>query len=61
MSEGWLCPLCKSAHAPDVKTCPGGNFVAYPPIYIPMPYPPPCVPMPYLGPYLTFTAPSYTT
>lgn len=20
--EGWLCPKCGSAHAPDVKTCP---------------------------------------
>lgn len=20
--EGWLCPSCGKAHAPDVKTCP---------------------------------------
>lgn len=22
MEKGWLCPNCKRAHAPDVKTCP---------------------------------------
>lgn len=22
MSEGWKCPNCGGAHAPDVKTCP---------------------------------------
>jgi len=22
MNEGWKCPHCGSAHAPDVKTCP---------------------------------------
>lgn len=22
MQNGWLCPACKKAHAPDVKTCP---------------------------------------
>jgi hypothetical protein len=22
VSEGWKCPHCGSAHAPDVKTCP---------------------------------------
>jgi hypothetical protein len=24
INQGWLCPKCNSAHAPDVKTCPGG-------------------------------------
>lgn len=22
INQGWLCPKCNSAHAPDVKTCP---------------------------------------
>lgn len=22
MNEGWLCPKCDGAHAPDVKSCP---------------------------------------
>lgn len=30
MNEGWKCPNCGSAHAPDVKTCPGA-----PPVFIP--------------------------
>lgn len=25
-NQGWLCPKCHSAHAPDVKTCPSGQF-----------------------------------
>lgn len=25
--HGWLCPLCKCAHAPDVKTCPSEGCV----------------------------------
>jgi hypothetical protein len=25
-NQGWLCPKCNSAHAPDVKTCPVRDF-----------------------------------
>lgn len=30
MNEGWLCPKCGSAHAPDVKSCPLNGLMPFP-------------------------------
>lgn len=63
--QGWLCPKCGSAHAPDVLTCPEGQSVApqviplWPPqfpYYLPMPvptYPPSVWPIsPWSSPFI---------
>jgi hypothetical protein len=37
MLEGWSCPACGRAHAPDVKTCPEPRKVWPPEITLPEP------------------------
>jgi hypothetical protein len=47
MLEGWSCPHCGRAHAPDVKTCPEpGKAVGPPPVI-------PTITFPYRWPPLT--------